>query len=153
MIDGQVFAEFVERVTMETYKARHEFVCLGILPAYVMDDVAVLALGPINNEIHISDHQLRHSLRDFKTKKGVALSIDTAKKLPHHLSHAKWFYDSNHNNILAIFEMNVAEIVGKSVVVINFKKKKESLNVIVTSGIINPDHLRNERYREIKNTP
>ena len=49
--------------------------------------------------------------------------------------------------------MNVAEIVGKSVVVINFKKKKESLNVVVTSGIINPDHLRNERYREIKNTP
>ena len=148
-----MFAEFVERVTMETYKARHEFVCVGTLPAYVMNDVAVLALEPINNEIHISDHQLRHSLRDFKTQKGVALSIDTAKKLPHHLSHAQWFYDSNHNNILAIFEMNVAEIVGKSVVVINFKKKKESLNVIVTSGIINPDHLRNERYREIKNTP
>ena len=114
---------------------------------------AVLALEPTNNEIHMSDHQLRHSLRDFKTKKGVALSIDMAKKLPDHLSDAQWFYDSKHNNILAIFEMNVAEIVGKSVVVINFKKKKESLNVIVTSGIINPDHLRNERYREIKNTP
>ncbi len=83
----------------------------------------------------------------------MALSIDTAKKLPDHLSEAKWFYDSKHNNILAVFEMNVAEIVGKSVVVINFKKKKESLNVIVTSGIINPDHLRNEKYREIKNTP
>jgi hypothetical protein len=130
----------------------HE-ICVGTLPAYVMDDVAVLALEPINNEIQMSDHQLRHSLRDFKTKKGVALSIDTAKKLPDHLSDAQWFYDSKHNNILAIFEMNVAEIVGKSVVVINFKKKKESLNVIVTSGIINPDHLRNERYREIKNTP
>lgn len=148
-----MFADFVERVTMETYKARHEFVCVGTLPAYVMDDFAVLALEPTNNEIHMSDHQLRHSLRDFKTKKGVALSIDMAKKLPDHLSDAQWFYDSKHNNILAIFEMNVAEIVGKSVVVINFKKKKESLNVVVTSGIINPDHLRNERYREIKNTP
>ena len=80
MIDGQVFADFVERVTMETYKARHEFVCVGTLPAYVMDDFAVLALEPTNNEIHMSDHQLRHSLRDFKTKKGVALSIDMAKK-------------------------------------------------------------------------
>ena len=73
--------------------------------------------------------------------------------IQYHFCHSCLFYDSNHNNILAIFEMNVAEIVGKSVVVINFKKKKESLNVIVTSGIINPDHLRNERYREIKNTP
>jgi hypothetical protein len=155
MIDKQAFADFVEKVTPEDYKARHEFVRVGTLPDFVMADTAVKALEPINNEINVSDHQLRHSLRAFKHKKGATIPLESAKKLPEKIESAKWFYDSEHDNLLAVFDVDLIDSVGKSVIAINFQKKKgkELINAIVTSGIINPDHLKNKRYREIENTP
>ena len=153
MIDKQAFADFVEKVTAEDYKARHEFVRVGTLPNFVMTDRAVIALEPINNEIYVSDHQLRHALRDVKTGKGTALPIDVTKNLPEKIESARWFYDSKFNNILAVFDIESVGFVGKSALAINFKKRKNSLNTIVTSGMIEEKILGMAIYREIVNTP
>lgn len=153
MIDKQAFADFVEKVTAENYKARHEFMRVGTLPDFVMADSAVKALEPVNNEIHISDHQLRHALREVKTGKGTALPIDITKNLPEKIESARWFYDSKFNNLLAVFDIEKDGFVGKSALAINFKKRKESLNTIVTSGMIEEKILGMDIYREILNTP
>lgn len=153
VVNKKEFADYVEKVTHKDYKARHEFVRVGTLPNRVMNDAAVKALNPINNEIHISDHQLRHALRDVKTGKGTALPIDVTKNLPEKLDTARWFYDSKFNNLMAVFDAENKGFVGKSVLTINFKKRKESLNAVVTSGMIEEKILGMDIYREIVNTP
>lgn len=149
MIDKQAFADFVEKVTVEDYKARHEFVRVGTLPDYVMVDSAVIALNPIDNEINISDHQIRHATRDFKTGRGAALSIDIIKQLPDKLENAEFIYDSKHNNLLAVFDIEQDDKIGKSVLAINFKKGKSLFNSIVTSGVVPIRALAIEIYRKI----
>ena len=69
-----------------------------------MNDEAVKALNPVNNEIHVSDYQLRHSLRKFKNEKGATVPMSEIKQLPTKLEGAKWIYDHVHENVLAIFE-------------------------------------------------
>lgn len=148
-IDKQAFSQWVNEVVKADYKARHEFKQVGVLPDLVMADSDVVALNPIGNEILISDHQLRHSVRDFKSGKGTALSPSIINQLPSKLENARWFFDSRHNNLLAVFDVSASTHLGKSVVVINFEKKKQLLNAIVTSGLITDRTLNMDIYREI----
>jgi SPP1 gp7 family putative phage head morphogenesis protein len=150
-MEKEKFAEFVEKVTVEDYKARHEFVRVGTLPDYVMADAAVIALEPIGSEIHVSDYQLRHSQRP---EKSVPLPIDELKKLPEKLENARWFYDSSHDNLIAVFDIPRQKEIGKAVIKINFAKKKKLVNnSIVTSGLIEESTLLMKIYREIKDEP
>ncbi len=153
MIDREAFANWTDKVTKPNYKARHEFMQVWTLPDYVMADSAVQALNPLNDEIHISDHQLRHAMREIKNLRGASLPENLVRRLPDKLENARWFYDSKHGNLLAVFNVDITNTVGKSVLVINFKKGKISKNAIVTSGIIEPAHLTNPIYREINETP
>lgn len=151
-MEKEKFAEFVEKATIEDYKARHEFVRVGTLPAFVMVDSAITALEPINNEIHVSDYQLNHSIRDAKKNHNADLPIDTIKILPEKIETARWFYDEENKNVLAVFFYDDNKS-GKSAIKFNHKRKKFIGNVIATSGTLDPNHLKNKRYREIKNTP
>lgn len=160
MIDKKAFADWIEMIAPREYKARHEYMLAGTFPDYVMTDADVMELKPINNEINISDHQLRHSLRPFKeNEKNATVPIESIKQLPEKLESARWFYDKKHDNVLAVFDVELSEKIGKSAIAINFKKKKgrELVNAIVTSGIIkNEDFeagIKNGTYRELKNTP
>jgi hypothetical protein len=149
MIDKQGFADFVEKVTVEGYKARHEFIKVGELPDFVMIDSEVMALTPPNNEIHVSDHELRHANRELKS---APLPLEIVKQLPDKLENARWFYDSSHKNIVAFFDIGESADIGKAVVVINFSRKKkiEAKNSIVTSGIIADFTIGMDVYRELK---
>jgi hypothetical protein len=151
VVNKKEFADYVEKVTAEDYKARHEFVRVGSLPDFVMADNAVTELNPINNEIHVSDYQLKHAQRN---QKSAPLNIDDVKKLPDKLENARWFYDSNLNNLTAVFDIESIKDVGKAIVVINFSRsKKEIYNAIKTSGVIDILTLNMKNYREIKDEP
>lgn len=147
------FVDFVDKVTANDYKARHEFVYVGTLPHYVMADAAIVALAPMSNEIHVSDYQLRHSQR---SEKSVPLSLEDLKLLPSKLEIASWFYDSSHNNLIATFDIlsEMENDIGKVAIKINFaKKKKLTNNSIVTSGVIEASTLKMKIYREMKDEP
>lgn len=150
MIDKKAFADFVEKVTAENYKARHEFVRVGTLPDFVMADAAVIALEPINNEIHVSDYQLKHAQRN---KKSAPLPLEIVKQLPEKLENSRWFYDSILNNLTAVFDVGTEKIVGKAIVVINFDRNKKTCNAVKTSGEIDISTLKMRNYREIKVEP
>ena len=148
-IDKKAFSDWTKQVTQKDYKARHEFKQVGVIPDYVMNDKAVKALNPVNNEIHISDHQLRHSVRETKKNVGTALSLSIVKQLPLNIESADYFFDSKQNNLLAVFDVGDGKNVGKSVIVIDFKKGKKSYNSIVTSGVIDPTTLGMRIYTKI----
>ncbi len=148
-IDKKAFSDWTKQVTQKDYKARHEFKQVGVIPDYVMNDKAVKALNPVNNEIHISDHQLRHSVRETKKNVGTALPLSIVKQLPLNLESADYFFDSKQNNLLAVFDVGDGKSVGKSVIVIDFKKGKKSYNSIVTSGVIDATTLGMRIYKKI----
>ena len=150
IVNKEEFANFVEKVTAENYKARHEFVRVGTLPDFVMADSDVIALEPVSNEIHVSDYQLRHSQRP---EKSVPLPVEELKKLPEKLENARWFYDLSHDNLIAVFDVGIDDKLGKSAKIINFKRKKFFGNCIVTTGIIDEFDLNNPNYRELNKTP
>ena len=150
-IDKKAFSDWTKQVTQKDYKARHEFKQVGIIPDHVLNDKSVHALIPVNNEIHVSDHQLRHSVRIEKDKRGATLPIDIIQDLPSKLKEASWFYDKKHKNICAVFDIKENDMTGKSVISINFLKGKARRNSIVTSGSIKPEDMNNkELFREIK---
>lgn len=150
MIDKQAFADYVEKVTYKDYKARHEFVRVGTLPDFVMADSAVKELEPINNEIHVSDYQLRHSQRNEKI---APLPLEQLKNLPEKLDNSRWFYDKSHDNLIAVFDIGLDGKLGKSAKIVNFKRKNFLGNAIVTTGIIDEFDLNNPNYIEISETP
>lgn len=122
------------------------------LPDFVMADSAVvIALEPVNNAIHVSDYQLRHSQRP---EKSVPLPIEDLKKLPEKLKNARWFYDLRHDNLIAVFDILQKNEVGKAAIKIYFAKKKKLVNnSIVTSGAIEESTLLMKIYRGIKDEP
>ena len=116
-----------------------------------MADSAVMALNPVNNEIYVSDYQLRHSQRP---EKSVPLPIDELKKLPEKLENSRWFYDKSHNNLIAMFDILKEIEVGKAAIMINFAKKKKIMNnSVVTSGVVDESTFKMGIYREIKVEP
>lgn len=149
-MEKEKFAEFVEKVTAEDYKARHEFTQVGTFPDFVMADAAIKALEPINNEIHVSDYQLKHAQRN---KKSAPLPLEIVKQLPEKLENSRWFYDSILNNLTAVFDVGTEKIVGKAIVVINFDRNKKTCNAVKTSGEIDISTLKMRNYREIKVEP
>lgn len=143
------FASWANQVAATGYKARHEFMPVASLPDFVMEDSAVVALNPINNQVYISDHQLKHALRPVKNNRGAALPMAIIEQLPTHLTTARWFYDSRHHNLMAVFDAAAGDSVGKAAIAINFKKGKRTMNAITTSGMISESNTKMDIYREI----
>ena len=143
-IDIKDFSDWTKQVTQNDYKARHDFKQVGVIPDYVLNDKSVDALTPVNNEIHVSDHQLRHSVRLEKDKRGATLPIEILQNLPRKLEEARWYYDEKHKNICAVFDIKENDMTGKSVISINFFKGKTRRNSIVTSGSIKPEDMNNK---------
>jgi hypothetical protein len=146
------FAAWLSGVIKPDYKFRHEFQQVGCFPDFVMQDMDIRRLNPLTNEIYISDHQVRHSLRPAKVAAGKALPMSEIQQLPDKLAHARWFFDSTKQNVMAVFALET-DAIGKSVIVINFQKHKTLYNTVVTSGVIEERVLGMRNYRELKKAP
>ena len=144
-----IFKAWARRVAEQDYHLRHEFMQAGVLPDSVLSHARIKALKPVNAKIYISDHQLRHALRSTKASRGVALSAAALEQLPDKFDGARWFYDSSHDNLVAIFEVANSTIKEKAVVRINFEKQGKARNAIVTTGIISASNLQMRNLEEI----
>ncbi len=146
----QDYKYWANQVLKPDYKARHEFRQVGVLPDFVMGNEDVKKLNPVSNAIYISDHQLRHSVRDAKAARNAVLPVEVISNLPGYLRDACWFYDSKHHNLIAAFDVGMMDLTGKSIIAINFSKKKYTFNSVVTSGLVQAINLGAENYRELK---
>jgi len=144
------YEKWAKQILQPDYKARHEFRQVGVLPDFVMRDKDVKTLKPVNNEVYISDHQIRHSVRDAKAARNAVLPVEVISNLPGYLRDARWFYDSKHYNLIAAFDVGMMDLTGKSIIAINFSKKKYTFNSVVTSGLVQAINLGAENYRELK---
>ena len=142
------FSHWAQRVIAPDYKPSHVYRQIGLLPEFVLSDVEVAKLSPVNAMIHISDYQLRHAIRPVKQSRGAALPLSAVEQLPGNLDKARWFYDSRHDNLIAAFDGGYG--TAKAVVSINFIKKNIRRNTIVTMGMIDARHLGERYLREIK---
>lgn len=143
------FAQWATVVLVEGYRAQHQFKPVGYLPERVLADADVQALELQSDEIEISDFLLRHGMRQAKTGRGAALSVEQMAILPEMLESARWFYDSSHGNIIAVSVMDDSERLVKMVVHINYQRRKELHNAVVTTGIIQSADIKAPWYREI----
>lgn len=143
------FAAWAEAVSTRGYKARHEFRQVGRLPARVMNDARVQALAPNGKKIRISDKQIQHALRDAKNKRQAALQVADIRNLPNLLHKADWYYDSQHQNLVAAMSLREGD-TGKAVVVIGFKRNQQRYNAIITMGIVQPNNLWGAHMKAIE---
>lgn len=143
------FSKWVTEVAGENYKASNTFNKVGVLPNYVLEDSSVAALKPSGDDLHISDYEVRHGVREAKRKRGAALPADVLANLPGALEGARWFYDETHDNIFSAFEIGEADRIGKAVVHLNYTRKKVAYNALITTGVVQRQNLKEAGYREI----
>lgn len=117
------------------------------------------AIAFINNQkiklnteaIFISDHQIRHALRDSKKKKGKSVTEDDLANLPLLLETCDVYWDSLFNNIMLI-EHNKG--LNKYIIQLNYTLKiagrKEIVNSFLTAGVINETVLKMKNMKRIR---
>jgi hypothetical protein len=76
------FTEWAASVLTLGYRPKHEYRRVSSLPDFVLEDGAVAALKPVGADVHISDMQLLHALRDTKVSRGAALPTQVVLNLP-----------------------------------------------------------------------
>lgn len=147
-------SEWIAKVVEPKYKARHEFKLLSLLPEFVFQHKLLQSFDVTEREVFVSDHQLRHAVRVFKSNKGAAFSLDEISQLPYLMENVKWYVDSRHEgSALAIVEVIGGDNqVGKIAIAIQFKKdkRKPKRNVVVTTGKMEAYNLKEASFIEIK---
>lgn len=143
------YADWSHKVLAEDYRVRHEFKRVGFLPDRVMQDAEVKALHPQGNEIEISDVLLRHGRRPDKARRGHALSLEDAMKLPALMESAVWYFDSKHRNLIGATAIASGVMLGKVAVQINYQRRGDQYNAVVTTGLVDEADMNAPWYREI----
>lgn len=147
--DKADYSAWVDDIVAEKVKPQHEFRQVGNVPGFVMQNDDVLSLNPFGPDIHISDFEIRHSLRDVKRDRGASLGVETIKNLPDVLMLSKWFFDTVHRNLMAVFEVGDSVHVGKAVIEFNYTRRNVVYNAVLTTGIIQRANLEEREYMEI----
>lgn len=148
--EKQQYAQWATQVLAEGYLARHEFRTIGYLPPKVLHDIDVLKIGVTGNRIEISDYLLRHGSRDTKDGRGAALRAEDIASLPDKLEASTWTFDPKHNNVIAFFEIDHPELVGKAVVHFQYIRKGKGHNAVITTGVVKRSNMGDGGKREIR---
>jgi hypothetical protein len=143
------YADWAKSVLEVDYRARHEFKRVGFLPDRVMADADVKGMQPVTADIEISDHQLRHGRRQAKIDRGQALTVEQLASLPKEIESATWMFDTADKNLLAVFDVDRLDGVGKAAIRINHVRGGTEHNAIVTTGFLDERNLKSKRYREL----
>lgn len=147
--EKQEFAEWVANVLADGYLARHEFRKIGYLPQRVLQDADVAKIGLMRQDIETSDYLLRHGYRQSKGERGASLSASDLATLPLKLESSTWMFDPKHKNVVAFFEIDDQNMVGKAVVHFNYARKGNTHNAVITTGIVKRSNIQDGEKREI----
>ncbi len=159
-IEKVAFTEFaLEALNGDTKRTGIE-AKLGFIPDYVMANELVKSLDPKDDVIFITDHQLAHGKRPFKSgdeegqkpKNDATLPIDVLTNLPDYIERGVWVYDESHHNLLVFFYYKDDSSLGKAVIQINFmnkKTKKEGNNPKTTGTVLTKTAEGEKKYKII----
>lgn len=105
---------------------------------------------PSTPHIYLDKKALVHMQRVAKSSRDAALSLDEIKNIPNVLNNPKEIlWDTEHKNIIYVFD-SLDDKENKIVIEINYKYKKNELNMIVTTGKVQAENLKEERYIKIR---
>ena len=146
------FALWVRAVLVPEYRARNEFRIVCALPNRVLSYPGVVALNPSGHDVSISDVQIRHAGRPTKENRGKTLALEDIENLPKKLQHARWFFEIEKNDLIAVFPVagGADNVSGKAVVRVNYAKKAKHYNAVVTSGTFFHENIIGADFHEIK---
>ena len=146
------FALWVRAVLVPEYRARNEFRIVCALPNRVLSYPGVVALNPSGHDVSISDVQIRHASRPTKVNIGKTLDPSDVENLPENLRRARWFFETEKNDLIAVFQVSGREnnIAGKAVVRINYERKSGRYNAVVTTGATDLINVNGRSHVEIK---
>ena len=145
----QAFGQWADTVLDDGYKVKNDFALVGFVPEKVLLDDMVAQLLVQGVEIHTSDQLLRHGYRANKLARGAALDKETLAALPQKLEEATWYFDAEHGNVVAVFEIGQDDVVGKAVVQFNYARKGKMHNAVITTGVMRRANVRDGRLRPI----
>ena len=143
---GAFIARYLERDRAEGYVAE-----IGWFDNSVLDFLKEKEIVPELPIIIANDKQLRHLLRPAKAKKGVALTIEEAKKIPLYIAAPEEIlFDTENRNVLYVAPGETDVRASKVVVEVNYTLKKAgTVNLMVTAGKVQESNLRDGRYERI----
>jgi hypothetical protein len=143
---------------VDTVIARNEPIgehqILGAIDDDIKEFVKTKNVELLTHVILMDDDVLLHS-RDRKEQRKAAMSLDDMRVLPLKLLDAKCYWDGQKQSLIYAFDASDREgKLATSVVMVNWVRKKKKLktttNMIVTTGIVQPENLRDpKRYTEI----
>lgn len=140
------FERWVDGVTERNFSKGETFI-IGVIDDTVRGYVEAKGVRMNTQAIMINDERLLHS-RDRKGPR--ALPIEDVKNIPLALLDAECLWDTEKESILYAFPSSVKGKVDKVVVRINYIKKGNVSNMVVTTGIVQPENLTGKRYVRIK---
>lgn len=142
------YQSFIDE-TIKDIKHPKSIITAGAIAYEVFEFLSLKKLTPVTPHIYLSKHSLTHMIRDTKKKRAAALSIDEIKNIPEYLKNPYMIvYDKKHENIIYIIEGSDKD--NKIAVEVNYKYKKESLNMIVTSGTVDMETYKGKDFEIIK---
>jgi len=101
-------------------------------------------------QIYLSVKAYNHMLRDFKIKKGKAISEEIVIEIDKTLNNPyKIFFDTEKERLNLIYIDKKNSTIFKIIVNPNYKTKKGYINSIITAGIIEERNLKSKFYELI----
>lgn len=135
------YESFVDEVIKDK-KYYKNIVAAGAIDYNVHTFLKQKNITPSTPHIYLSKHSLLHMIRESKKQRGSSLSIMEIKNIPQALKDPFMIlYDTKHKNILYILDSNKG---NKTIIEVNYKYKKESVNMIITSGKVDMETLQGE---------
>ncbi|PLY04893.1 MAG: hypothetical protein C0625_15390 [Arcobacter sp.] len=143
------YKNFVDEVSKDV-KYHKDIVTAGAIAFEVFEFLKAKEIVPKTPHIYLSKKSLVHMTREAKTKRDQVLSLEEIRNIPNILNNPKEIlYDTEHKNIIYVYD-SLDDKENKIVLEINYKYKKEDLNMIVTTGKVKSENLKEKRYIKIK---
>jgi len=151
MEQGLALKEMVDRIAA-TLRPQGKAVLVGGISSPIVAAFAEKAGKEIESaDLWLRDAELAHALRDIKTARGAALSIQTWRSLPALLKSADVWYDRNNDALVYVFAAEHGKVAAR----VNYtsklsggdgKKRRVLGNFIKTGGIVGTEKLGEPQY-------
>lgn len=140
------FERWVDAV-LDRKQARGETQIIGSVTRNIRSFVEKQGVVMETNVIMIDDKGLMHSAGDKKNNRGAAMGREDMRNLPVRLLDADCYWDAQDPALVYAFPATGREgKMATAVVRVNFIRKKKITNRVVTTGVVQPENLRDPRY-------
>jgi SPP1 gp7 family putative phage head morphogenesis protein len=134
------YKKFVDEVNKDI-RYRVNQVVVGTISLKVFDFLAKKDIEVQTPHIYLTKKSFAHMTREAKDSRGASLSVEEIKEFASVINEPEMIlWDESHKNILYVFDAKDSK-KNKIVVEVNYKNKKDIVNMIVTSGKVEIENL------------